>query len=163
MKGLLVIDIQNDYFPGGKFPLEGAEEALVHALHAIHEARQSGARIIPVQHVAPEGAPFLVEGSNGSALHPAIASATEGDRLITKREADSFIGTGLDELLQKMGVKELQVSGMLTQHCVTHTALSPDAQRYTISIHGEACAAPTRQLSALALSGLQARFSIIHG
>ncbi|MFL6586503.1 MAG: cysteine hydrolase family protein [Luteimonas sp.] len=160
MKALLVIDLQNDYFPGGKFPLEGADEALTHALTAIDQARQAGALIVPVQHVAAQGAPFFEEGSEGAALHPAIASATDGDRIVTKREADSFFETGLADLLKQADVKTLQILGMMTQHCVTHTALSPEARDYAVSILGKACAAPTRQLSGLALSGLQARLTV---
>src|SRR3546814_10892009 len=78
-----------------------------------------------------------------------------------KREADSFLQTGLDDLLQEADVTELQIIGMMTQHCVTHTALSPEARGYAVSIFGDACAAPTRQLSALALSGLQARLTVV--
>lgn len=161
MKALLVIDIQSDYFPAGKFPLEGADEALTHALAVIDQARKGGTMIVAVQHVAPQGAPFFEEGSEGAALHPKIAAATAGDSLVTKREADSFLETGLGELLQKADVKELQIIGMMTQHCVTHTALSPEARDYSVSIVGDACAAPTRQLSALALSGLKARLRVI--
>jgi nicotinamidase-related amidase len=161
MNALLVIDIQNDYFPGGKFPLEGAEEALAHALSAIDEARQSGAMIIAIQHVAPQGAPFFEAGSAGAALHPAIARATAGDPLVTKQEADSFFETRLGELLREADVKALQIIGMMTQHCVTHTALSPEARDYRVSVLGDACAAPTSQLSALALSGLRARLAVI--
>src|SRR3546814_531802 len=150
MKALLVIDIQNDYFPDGKFPLEGADEALAHALSTIQQAREAGAMIVAVQHLAPQGAPFFEEGSTGAALHPAIAAATAGDSLVTKREADSFLQTGLDDLLQEADVTELQIIGMMTQHCVTHTALSPEARGYAVSIFGDACAPPTRQLSALA-------------
>src|SRR3546814_3325174 len=123
MKALLVIDIQNDYFPDGKFPLEGADEALAHALSTIQQAREAGAMIVAVQHLAPQGAPFFEEGSTGAALHPAIAAATAGDSLVTKREADSFLQTGLDDLLQEADVRseehtpELQ-SQMRTSYAV---------------------------------------------
>lgn len=161
MNALLVIDIQNDYFRGGKFPLEGADEALAHALAAIDGARQAGAMIIAIQHLAPQGAPFFEAGSTGAALHPAIARATAGDHLVTKREADSFFETGLADLLREAGVTAIQIIGMMTQHCVTHTALSPEASGYSVSILGDACAAPTRDLSALALSGLRARLAVV--
>ena len=83
-----------------------------------------------------------------------------GGGAITKHEADSFLNTDLGELLQEAGVDDLEVVGMMTQHCVTHTSLSPGAYGKRVTILGDACAAPTRALSALALSGLKARFQV---
>ena len=159
-KALLVIDIQQDYFPGGKFPLEGAEEALQHALTAIERAKREGTKVVAIQHLAPAGAPFFEEGSEGARLHPKIEDAVRGEALVTKREADSFLNTNLASVLQEAGVNELEVVGMMTQHCVTHTSLSPGAHGKPVKIYGDACAAPTRALSALALSGLKARFQV---
>ena len=160
MRALLVIDIQKDYFPGGKFPLEGAEEALQHALAAIERAKREGTKIVAIQHLAPAGAPFFEEGSEGARLHPRIEDAVRGDSLVTKHEADSFLDTNLGSLLQAADVKDLEIVGMMTQHCVTHTSLSPGAYGKSVTIIGNACAAPTRALSALALSGLRARFQV---
>lgn len=161
MKALIVIDVQNDYFAGGRFPLEGAEEALQHVLELIKEARSTGAMIIAVQHLAPIGAPFFEVGSQGAALHPAIQSALQGDALVTKYEADSFLDTGLGDLLRQGQVDQIDIVGMMTQHCVTHTALSADAAAFEVTIHADGCAAPTRALSALALRGLKARRTVV--
>jgi nicotinamidase-related amidase len=160
MKALLVIDIQKDYFPGGKFPLEGAEEALQQALTAIERAKREGTKVVAIQHVAPAGAPFFEEGSEGARLHPRIEDAVRGEALVTKHEADSFLGTNLESVLQEAGADDLEIVGMMTQHCVTHTSLSPGAYGKKVKIYGDACAAPTRALSALALSGLKARFQV---
>jgi nicotinamidase-related amidase len=160
MKALLVIDIQTDYFPGGKFPLEGAEEALQHALIAIERAKREGHKVVAIQHLAPAGAPFFEQGSEGAKLHPKIEEAVRGEILVTKHEADSFLNTNLGGVLQAAGVNELEIVGMMTQHCVTHTSLSPGAYGKRVTILGDACAAPTRALSALALSGLRARFQV---
>lgn len=160
MKALLVIDIQNDYFPGGRFPLDGAEEALGHTLSAIQSAKESGAKIVAIQHLTPPGGPFFEEGTTGADLHPSIAAAVRGNAVVTKREADSFFNTELGSLLKAADVDQIEIVGMMTQHCVTHTALSPEAAGFDVVILGEACAAPTRALSALALSGLKARFEV---
>lgn len=160
MKALLVIDIQNDYFPDGRFPLEGAEEALGHALSAIKMAKDTGAKIVSIQHLAPAGAPFFEEGTPGADLHPSIAAAVRGHAVVTKSEADSFLNTELGSVLKTAGVDQIEIVGMMTQHCVTHTALSPEAADLDVTILGEACAAPTKALSALALSGLKARFEV---
>lgn len=161
MKALVVIDIQNDYFAGGRFPLEGAEEALQNALVLIETARSNNDLVVVVQHLAPAGAPFFETGSSGANLHPSIQSAMKDAPQVIKHEADSFLHTNLAELLRQHKVDAVDLVGMMTQHCVTHTALSPEAAGYPMTIHADACAAPTRALSALALSGLKARHSVV--
>ncbi|MDX3933880.1 isochorismatase family protein [Stenotrophomonas sp.] len=161
MKALVVIDIQNDYFAGGRFPLEGAEEALQNALVLIETARSNNDLVVVVKHLAPAGAPFFETGSSGANLHPSIQSAMKDAPQVIKHEADSFLHTNLAELLRQHKVDAVDLVGMMTQHCVTHTALSPEAAGYPMTIHANACAAPTRALSALALSGLKARHSVV--
>lgn len=158
---LIVIDVQNDYFPNGNFPLEGAEDALAATLAAIAQARSSGELVITIQHVAPEHSPLMAKGTAGVALHPAIADAVAGGLIITKTEADSFLRTELGEQLRQADITTLRLVGMMTQNCVTHTALSPDASGFDIEILGNACAAPTRTLHNIALAGLGGRLRVI--
>ncbi len=161
MKALVVIDIQNDYFEGGKLPLEGADDALRHALRLIQRARDRGDLVVVVQHLAPAGSPFLEEGSRGGELHQAIQAVTKNDPLVIKHEADSFLRTNLGDLLRQHNVDAVELLGMMTQHCVTHTALSPEALDFSVAVHADACAAPTRDLSSIAISGLAARHTLI--
>ena len=51
-KALLVIDLQNDYFPGGKFPLWNTEATLANVEQAIRSARAKGVPVIHIQHIA---------------------------------------------------------------------------------------------------------------
>ena len=51
-KALLVIDLQNDYFPGGKFPLWNADTVLQNIEQAIQRASANDVPVIHVQHVA---------------------------------------------------------------------------------------------------------------
>ena len=59
---LLVIDIQNDYFPGGLLPLWQAEETEARIVAAIHAARARGDGIVLVQHVSTAPAGFMAAG-----------------------------------------------------------------------------------------------------
>ena len=69
-KALLVIDLQNEYFPGGKFPLWNADTVLQNVERAVAKAKASGIPVIHIQHVAKQGmAPFFNEGTLG-ANHP---------------------------------------------------------------------------------------------
>lgn len=154
---LIVIDVQNDYFPGGAWPLEGAEEAAAEIVGAVRQAYKEGWMVVGIQHVATPDAPFLRPASPGTDILSDVAGALDGAVVLRKKEADSFYNTGLEELLRGAGITDIWLTGMMTQHCVTHTALSPQARGMRVHVLAKGCAAPTRELSALALSGLQAR------
>lgn len=158
---LLVIDIQNDYFSEGAFPLENADAACQEAVKAINHARQQGWLIVGIQHIGERDSPFFKPGTEGVKLHPDILAALGDAPVITKKKADSFFGTPLEQLLRDQDITDLCLIGMMTQHCVTHTALSPQAQGMTVQILAKGCAAPTTALSNLALSGLAARCHIL--
>lgn len=157
---LIVIDIQNDYFPGGAFPLEEPEAACKAAVRAIEKAREAGWLIVGIQHITSPDGPFFRPDSEGVKIHPDITAALENAPVIVKKEADSFFETRLETLLRDSGITDLYLTGMMTQHCATHTALSPQAQGMKVHIVAEGCAAPTKALSDLALAGLNARCSV---
>lgn len=157
---LVVIDIQNDYFPGGLFTLENADEACKAAVDAIAQAKREGWLVVGIQHINPPGAPAFVQGTEGAKNHPAIAAALGDAPIVIKHQADSFFETNLEQLLRDAGITDMYLAGMMTQHCVTHTALSPQAKDMNVHILAKACAAPAQALSDLALQGLSARCSL---
>lgn len=161
---LIVIDLQNDYFPSGAFPLAGIEAAREAAVHAIHQARQRGVPVVHVQHVADPSlglSPFFNEGTPGVAIHPAVLAAAPEAPVIVKRHADSFLGTTLHDTLQALGVDELVLCGAMTQNCVTHTALSRQAEAYAkVTVLQDACATVTPMLHAIALHALAPRVQL---
>ena len=53
-RALIVIDVQNEYFPGGVWALPDAEKALPNILRLIGRAREAGDRVVFIHHVAPE-------------------------------------------------------------------------------------------------------------
>ncbi|WP_336475068.1 isochorismatase family protein, partial [Escherichia coli] len=138
---LIVIDIQNDYFPGGSFPLEAPETACKGAVNAIEKAREEGWLIVGIQHIATADAPFFRPDSEGAKIHPDVVAALGDAPVIIKKEADSFLETGLEQLLRDNGITDIYLTGMMTQHCVTHTALSPQGLGMNMHIIAEGCAA----------------------
>ena len=122
-KVLLVIDLQNDYFPGGKFPLWNTDVVLQNIVSAIEQATSREVPIILIQHIANAAlgiAPFFNEGTAGAEIHPRILAAAPDAAIVTKEFADSFVATTLEEALTGIGATELLVCGMMTQNCVTH-------------------------------------------
>ncbi len=162
---LIVIDLQNDYFPGGAFPLANTDGVLLAIEHAIAAARGKGIPVVHVQHVADprQGiAPFFNTGTHGVEIHPRIRVAAPDAPIIIKHWADSFEGTDLHATLQNMDVDELILCGMMTQNCVTHTALSRQADRYNkITVLTDACTTVSDILHAIALHALSMRVQLI--
>lgn len=152
---LLVIDPQNDYFTNGKFPLWHADEALKEMVSAIHAAKEQEAAVILVQHVSDSESPFFVEGTEGVKLHQAILDAAPDAPIITKEHADAFQETDLTDVLTDLEVDRLVICGMMTQNCVTHTAISDAADPYQISILPDACTTREELLHLIALEAIK--------
>lgn len=164
MKALLVIDVQNDYFPGGKFVLWNTEETLRNLEVAIAHARSAGIPVIHVQHLADPAAgpaPFFELGTPGADIHARILAAAPDAPIVVKAFADSFFGTRLGQVLGQRGVTELLVCGMMTHNCVTHTAISRSAEKYTVRVLPDCCTTVSEMLHLLALHALSTRISLI--
>jgi nicotinamidase-related amidase len=163
-KALLVIDLQNDYFPGGKFPLWNTAVVLQNIERAIEKANAHGVPVIHIQHIANSKmgiAPFFNEGTPGANIHPSILAAAPNAPVVVKEFADSFEKTNLEETLAKLGVTELLVCGMMTQNCVTHTAISKAAEKYKVTILPDCCTTVSEILHQIALHALSTRVNLL--
>lgn len=163
-KALLLIDLQNDYFPGGLFPLWNTEETLAALLGAIERAKTLGVEVIHIQHIAnPQAgiAPFFNKDTSGAEIHPAILSAAPNAPIVVKQYADSFHETKLEQVLTAHGVDELLVCGMMTQNCVTHTAISKAAEKYKVSILPDCCTTVSEPIHLIALHAVSTRVPLI--
>lgn len=150
---LLIIDIQNDYFPGGAHPLVGSEEAAKAASSLLETFRQSGEPVVHVQHVwdAPE-ASFMRPGTAGVEIHPAVRPLPE-ETVITKTEPNAFLGTGLEETLGKLDTSELVVAGMMTSMCVDSTVRAAAERGHDVVLIHDACAAPDLEFGGVQVPG----------
>ncbi len=161
---LIVIDIQNEYFEGGALPLWQAQDCLQTTLRLIQHYQQQQSPVILIQHLAdnsqgPTGS--FDAGSNGAALHPDLLTSAADAPVIVKHYADSFFNTGLAELLKRLQIQEIHLCGMMTQNCVTHTALSPEARDYQVNIIADACTTISPLLHQIAIRALSARHRLL--
>ena len=142
MRGLLIIDIQRDYFPGGAFPLVEPEAAANRARDALAKFRASGEPVIHLQHVwdAPD-ATFMRPGTDGVEIHPLVAPA-DGETVIQKSEPNGFLGTALEEELRKAGIDHVVVAGMMSSMCVDATVRAGADLGFGMSVIHDGCAAP---------------------
>ena len=163
-RALIVIDLQNDYFPGGRFALWNPDGALARVERAIAAARAKDVPVILIQHVAKAAkgqAPFFNDGTSGVEIHPRVLAAAPDAPIVVKQFADAFVDTRLEQTLAGLGVEELLVCGMMTQNCVTHTAISRSAEKYTVSIIGDCCTTVSEILHKIALNAVTTRLSVV--
>ena len=141
MEALLLIDIQNDYFRGGKFPLAGMEKAAQNARNILADFRARGLPVIHIRHVSlGEGAAFFRQDTAGSEIHALVAPA-DGETVLIKHYPNSFRETGLDAKLKSLGVTTIHVVGAQTNMCVDTTTRAGFDLGYRMVIHERACAA----------------------
>lgn len=161
-RALIVIDIQNDYFPGGQYPLWNAEGTLANIEAAVAAAKAKDIPVVIVRHVAAAGrlAPFFNAGTAGAGVHARLLAAAPGAPLVVKSHADSFHETALAATLTELGVDELLVCGMMTQNCVTHTAISRAAEPYRVTVLGDCCTTVDELLHHIALHALSPRVTV---
>ena len=158
---LVVIDVQNDYFEGGAFPLWNAEPTLTATEKAIRMARANDMPVVFVQHVPTGPSPFFNPDTEGVKLHERVSAAVSGSPLVTKQHADAFEGTTLHDTLQSLGADELIICGMMTQNCVTHTAVSRRADEYRkVTVLTDASTTATEMLHLIAVAGLSTRVTL---
>ena len=159
---LIVIDIQNDYFADGAYPLWNADVILEKIEAAITRARAKGIPVVLVQHIAAsKGSPLFDAGTRGVEIHPRILAAATGAPIVTKAFADSFHQTQLEATLSELGVDEILLCGMMTQNCVTHTALSKAAAKYAVKVLPDCCTTIDKMIHGFAVSALRTSVPLI--
>ncbi|MBU0602280.1 MAG: cysteine hydrolase [Gammaproteobacteria bacterium] len=141
---LVMIDCQNTYREG-VMRLVGVEEALVEAKRVLDRARELGRPVIHIRHDAGVGSPYDVTAPIGQISD--IVAPQGDERVITKAYPNSFVGTGLDDELKKLGVKNLVLTGFMTHVCINSTARGAFNLGYAATVVGNATA--TRDLPAI--------------
>lgn len=163
-RAAIAVDIQNDYFPGGKFPLEGIDQAAANARAVLDAARAQGDLIVHVRHeFADSSAPFFHPGSEGADINP--AAAPQGDEIVvTKNNVNAFKDTGLQRILDDNGVTDVVIVGAMSHMCIDAATRAASDLGYRTTVIADACATrdlefqgttvPAAQVHAAMMSGL---------
>jgi len=130
---LLIIDIQDFYFPGGRSELVEPVSAAHKAAEAIGHARAAGTPVIYVQHKSAAG----MEINN-------LVRPLSGEQIFVKEEVNSFLNTGLAEHVKALGVDTLVICGMQTHMCVEAAVRAAHDMGCAVVLLHDACA--TRNL-----------------
>ncbi len=118
---LILVDIQQDYFPNGRMEVVGAVEASLVAKRLLDYFRIKDLPIVHIQHIAARaGAAFLLPNTEGINFHESVRPLPN-ERVIVKHFPNSFRETDLQEHLRAKGVKELVLCGMMSHMCIDAT------------------------------------------
>jgi nicotinamidase-related amidase len=142
--GLIVVDVQNDYFSGGSMELVDMDAAAANCARLLDCFRASGSAVFHMQHVATrEGATLFVPETPGCEIHHNVKPQAE-EAVIVKQYPSSFRETGLAEALKQVVIEELVICGAMTHMCIDTTTRAAFDLGYKCHVIADACA--TRDL-----------------
>jgi len=152
---LIVVDVQNDFCPGGALAVTGGDQVVPVLNRMIAEFDRAGALVIATRDWHPErtihfntqgGAwpPHCIQGTFGAEFHAELALGPNAVVVSKGAEenADSYSGfDGVDprgvrlaDLLRQRGVTRLFVGGLATDYCVKQTALDGLRQGFEVVV-----------------------------
>ncbi|WP_277587065.1 cysteine hydrolase family protein [Psychrobacillus antarcticus] len=143
---LIIVDIQNDYFPNGNMELSNPEKAAANAAKVLESFRQNNKdNIFHVQHIAGDPAlGFFLPDTVGAEIHESV-QPLETESIIIKHFPNSFLKTELESKLRENGVTKVVVVGMMTHMCIDATVRAAVDLGYETTLIEDACA--TQDLS----------------
>ena len=168
---LILIDIQNDYFPGGRCELENPITAAGQARSLLDCFRRQGWPTVHIQHLStrPDSSFFLPD-TDGVKIHTSIAPEA-GETIIIKHFPNSFRETGLLEHLKGLNCERLVICGMMTHMCVDATVRAAADFGFPVLLAADACATralgyedvkvPAQQVHAAFLAALKSYAQVI--
>jgi nicotinamidase-related amidase len=164
-KALLVIDLQNDYFPGGKWTLDNIETAAQNAVKVLNAAREQDYLIVHVRHEFQDNnAPFFQPNSEGAKHHKTV-TPLDTEQVVVKHKVNAFLDTDLRTILDEAQIKEVTICGAMTHMCIDAAVRTASDLGYATTVIHDACASkdlefegktiPASQVHAAYLSALQ--------
>ncbi|MFQ5850988.1 MAG: bifunctional nicotinamidase/pyrazinamidase [Candidatus Binatia bacterium] len=156
---LLIVDVQNDFCPGGALPVSEGDQVIPVLNRYIERFKSARHPILATRDWHPEKTghfntfggvwpPHCIQGTKGAEFHPDLRLS--GDVVIISKgmdpEEDSYSGfqgrdahgVRLAELLCQRGVERLLVGGLATDYCVKSTVLDALREGFKVVLIKEA-------------------------
>lgn len=139
--GLLLVDLQNDYFPGGTMELVGINEAAENVKQLLEHFRLNQLPTFHIQHFfeANSGAGFFIKGTQGVELHESI-QPLPGELIIAKNYPNGFRETSLLNELKQAEVENLVICGAMSHMCIDATTRAAADFGFNCVVVHDACA-----------------------
>jgi len=139
-QALLIIDVQNDYFEGGKSELYNPVEALNNIEKILRHFRGINLPVIHVQHInIREGASFFLPNTDGACIHKNLMPQ-ESEYLVIKNMPNSFFDTNLLDIIKDNAITNLIICGMMSHMCVDTTTRACKDYGISVTLIDDACA-----------------------
>jgi nicotinamidase-related amidase len=148
---LLIIDVQEFYFPGGRMQLENPELAGLNAGLLLDHFRKTG---MPVYHVRHNFEP-------GGDIHPYVKPMGD-EKVISKDQVNAFLGTGLLEILVQDSIEQLVICGMQTHMCVEAAVRAAHDFGFDCLLASDACATRALQFEENIISAKNVHYSTLN-
>lgn len=126
---LIIIDIQNFYFPGGKAELVNPEEAGLNAQKLLNKFRKNNTMVVHIRH----------NSEPGGEIHK-LVQPLDHEMVISKNSANSFKDTELHDYLITHEIKKLVICGMMTHMCVQAATRAGSDFGFDCTVVQDACA-----------------------
>ena len=141
---LLLLEIQNDYFPNGKIPLERSLEVSMKTQAVLTAYRDKKLPVIHVQHIATQpDSTYLLPCTKGAEFYVNV-QPLKNELIIKKHYPNSFKDTPLLNHLIKNQINHLVICGMMTHSSIDATVRAAYDLGFTCTVLHDTCAA--RQL-----------------
>jgi nicotinamidase-related amidase len=152
---LVLVDIQNDYFASGRWPVDRMQEVAENAARLLDRSRSRGESIVHVRHEIPsDEAPFFRPGTQGAEIHASV-TPVQGETVILKHRPNSFQDTPLRQNLETAGVSNIVICGAMSQMCIDATTRAAVDFGYTVTVVEDACGAKEQSFKAMQIPAPQ--------
>ena len=168
---LILVDIQNDYFAGGRMPLMGMDAAADVAANLLYRFRNHGLPVFHVRHETLQpGATFFLPDTRGAAINDRVTPIA-GEPVITKHFPNGFRDTDLLEELRGEGAVRLVICGAMSHMCIDATTRAAADHGFDCTVAADACASrdlifetqtiPAAQVHAAFMAALAAAYAAV--
>lgn len=138
-QALIIVDVQQEYFPGGKLELYKPGKALEQIQEVLQLFREKGWPVFFIRHISiSENVSIFIPGTIGVELHPKLIPRRE-EIMLDKHFPNSFMGTGLCERLTALKVMRLVICGMMTHMCIDTTVRAAKDISFPVTLLEDAC------------------------
>ena len=155
---LIIVDVQNDFCPGGALAVAGGDEVVPALNHVIEKFTEAGLPIFAMRDWHPEKTIHFkthgglwpvhcVQGTRGAEFHADLKLSNDAvvvskgmaadDDSYSGFDATDISGTPLAALLRQKGIKRIFVGGLATDYCVKHTVLDGLKEGFEVVLLGD--------------------------
>ena len=158
---LLLLEIQNDYFPNGRIPLEKSLEASSKAQSVLKMYREKKFPVIHVQHISTQpDATYFLPCTKGADFYASV-QPQKGEMIVKKHYPNSFKDTVLLNHLIKNQINHLVICGMMTQLTIDATVRAAFDLGFSCTLLHDACAAKQLEFNQMAIPSLNVHYAFL--